>query len=100
MENNFNIFPWSDNWWIESNKAWFVIGTRNILCCYNMDGDICEFMIDIPDESWPKFRLTSRCMKYQNDIYCLPVDGGVYGYIAWKKIDFQKLRLLTHIKNL
>ncbi len=99
MENNFNIFPWSDNWWIESNKAWFVIGTRNILCCYNMDGDICEFMIDIPDESWPKFRLTSRCMKYQNDIYCLPVDGGSIWVYSMEEDRFSEIAIANPHKE-
>ena len=58
-----------------------------------MDGDICEFMIDIPDESWPKFRLTSRCMKYQNDIYCLPVDGGSIWVYSMEEDRFSEIAI-------
>lgn len=75
MQNKFGIFPWSDNWWIEENEAWFVLGARNILCCFDLKENRYKLIVNIPDSSKPKFRLTSYCMKYNNDIYCMPVCG-------------------------
>ena len=73
--NISNIFPWSDNWWFEDHKAWFIIGSRNVLCCFNLSNYECEVMVNIPDVLSRKFRAVSKCMKYKNEIYCFPVFG-------------------------
>lgn len=73
--DTFNLFPWSDNWWLEDNKAWFVIGARNILCCFDMKNNECDIMAEIPDSHSTSFRATSYCMKLYDDIYCFPVNG-------------------------
>lgn len=70
-----NIFPWSDNWWIEGSKAWFIIGAKNVLCCFDMDKNECDVMVEIPECSGSKFRIVALCMKYRDDIYCFPVSG-------------------------
>lgn len=75
MKNKFSIFPWSDNWWVENDEAWFVLGAKNILCRFNLNTNKCKLLAGIPDLSKSKFRLTSYCMKYKNDIYCMPVCG-------------------------
>lgn len=74
-----NIFPWCDNWWLEDNKAWFIIGVRNILCCFNLDNHECEVMVSIPDVLSTRFRAVSKCMKYQDEVYCFPI----YGNSIW-----------------
>ncbi|MDE6949930.1 MAG: hypothetical protein K2P64_03300 [Lachnospiraceae bacterium] len=73
--NISNTFPWSDNWWFEDHKAWFIIGSRNILCCFNLSNYECEVMVNVPDVLSRKFRAVSKCMKYQNEVYCFPVFG-------------------------
>ncbi len=73
--NRSDILPWSNNWWLEDNKAWFIIGEKNILCCFNMNNKECEVMVNIPDRCSAKFRSVLYCMKYQNDVYCFPVSG-------------------------
>lgn len=75
MDYSDNTFVWSDNWWIEDNKAWFVDGMQNILFCLDLDTHICEKAIRIPDENPSTFRLTPICIKCGKDIYCLPSFG-------------------------
>ena len=70
-----NIIPWSDNWWIEGSKAWFIIGAKNVLCCFDMDRNECDVMIEIPERSESKFRTAAFCMKYHDDVFCFPVSG-------------------------
>lgn len=74
-----NIFPWCDNWWFEANRVWFIIGARNILCCFNLNSHECEVMVSIPDVLSTRFRAVSKCMKYQDEVYCFPI----YGNSIW-----------------
>ena len=39
-ENTF--FPWSDNWYIENDKAWCIDGERNLLYCIDLDLKECK----------------------------------------------------------
>lgn len=64
---------WGDNWQIDGNNAWFVMGMGNILCCIDLQKYEGELVASIPDVALTKFRRNSFCMKYQNDIYCMPV---------------------------
>lgn len=75
MEDNCKAFMWSDNWWIEDDRAWFVAGAENILFSVNLMTNQCESATKIPDQSSSKFRLTPYCMKNGNDIFCMPDCG-------------------------
>lgn len=75
MKEKRELSIWGDNWWIENGEAWFVWGMNDILCHFDMKSDKCELLTCIPDISQSKFRLTSFCMKYHNDIYCMPSYG-------------------------
>ena len=75
MEKNYNIFPWSENWWVENDEAWFVLGMQKILCCFDFNEKKCKSTIRIPDIVSNKFRFMSGCIKYQDDIYCIPNKG-------------------------
>lgn len=66
------MFPWSDNWWIEGNKAWFCGGDICALFCVNMENGQCEFVVRIPECDIDEFRLYSFCMKYKDTVFCLP----------------------------
>lgn len=75
MEYKQDTFIWSENWWIEKNKAWFVEQTNNMLFCVNLDTGECEEAIDIPDSGLDKYKLTPYCVKCNNDIFCIPGRG-------------------------
>ena len=79
MKENNELFVWGDNWWIENEEAWFVWGMKNILCYVNMNSGKGKFFKLIPDMSKSLFRLTPYCIKYNDDIYCMPV----YGKSIW-----------------
>lgn len=73
-------FPlWSDNWWIEDNEAWFVWGFQNILCCLDFETNECGLLTYVPDVSNSGFRENPMCIKYLDDIYCMPT----YGRSIW-----------------
>lgn len=74
MKRNYE-FIWSDGWYIENGKAWFVDGQRDVLCCLDLKTRECEYVVQIPNSKTNKFRLNPRCVKRQNDIYCLPDIG-------------------------
>ncbi|MCI9401920.1 MAG: hypothetical protein HFJ07_19650 [Lachnospiraceae bacterium] len=75
MENDYKAFMWSDNWWIEEDRAWFVSGTYNILFCLDLRTYQCQSAVSIPDKNPNTFRLTPNCIKAGNDIYCMPDRG-------------------------
>lgn len=68
-------FVWSGNWWIEEDRAWFVSGEYNILHNVNFTSQECEFEIEIPFPVSGRFRSTPRCIKFGDDIFCLPDTG-------------------------
>lgn len=79
MENKESLFVWGDNWWIESDRAWFAGGEQKMLFSVNMKTDECESAVRIPDESPATFRQMSVCIKCGDDVFCMPV----YGESIW-----------------
>lgn len=85
-------FPWSDNWWIENDKAWFCAGEMAALFCVDMNSGQCEFVARIPECVFNNFRLYSYCIKFKNCIFCLPNIGNYIwcydlGRALWEKIE-------------
>lgn len=72
MKDKDNLFIWGDNWWIEGERAWFVWGMENILFCMDLIRGKCESAVCIPDTNQKTFRLTPNCIKYNNNIFCMP----------------------------
>lgn len=70
-------FIWSDNWWIEDDKAWFIPGDGgcNAIFCIDLNNRICSYIAEMPDGIIKDFRLYSGCMKYKNSIFCMPNVG-------------------------
>lgn len=75
MQNKSQTFIWSDGWWLEGNKAWFIDGMTNTLFCVDMNIGKCEKVVCIPDEGEGTYRLNSYCAKCGRDIYCIPGSG-------------------------
>lgn len=75
MKYTQDTFIWSENWWIEEDKAWFVEQTNNILFYINLRTGICEDAIEIPDHCANKYKLTPYCVKCGNAIFCIPGRG-------------------------
>lgn len=91
-----NTFPWSDNWWIEGNKAWFIIGGKNVLCCFDMNRHECDIMVEIPKFYKTKFRSAAFCMKYRDDIFCFPVSGTSIWIYSVKSGIFSEISIAVH----
>ena len=82
MLKNTNSFVWSDNWYIEGDKAWLINGWRDILLSLDLKKETCNYIAQIPNSNQNKFRLNSRCIKIGDDIFCMPDIGDsiwVYG---------------------
>lgn len=76
MENQINRFIWSGHeWGIKDNKAYFVDAEKDILCEVDLDTSECNGLAVIPNEHTIKFMLNTRCLKINNEIFCMPCFG-------------------------
>ncbi len=91
MGKRCSSFFWSDNWYIESGKAWFVDGERNVLFCLNLEKKECEYIKEIPDPNKDTFRLNPKCMKCNNDIFCMPDMGSCIWVYHIEKSQFTSI---------
>lgn len=77
MMRNNHTFMWSNNWYIEDDKGWFIDGRRDILCCLDFKSDQCEFVMDLPNAGSNRF----QCIKIKNEIFCMPgISGCIWIY--------------------
>lgn len=89
------IFPMSDNWWIEKDKAYFC-GTRlSALFCVDMSSLQCELVAWLPENDMVDFFVHPYCMKYKDFIVCLPGTGKEIWFYDMKKAVWEK----TEINN-
>lgn len=88
------IFPMSENWWIEKEKAYFC-GTRiSALFCVDLNSLQCEIVSWLPEHNRFDFFVNPYCMKYKDAVVCLPGTGNkIWLYDtkkeAWKKIEIE-----------
>lgn len=75
MRNDEHIFIWSDGWWLENDKAWFVSSVQNILFRIDLKSQECDFEIGIPSLDSFSNRYNPLCIKVGSDIYCIPDNG-------------------------
>lgn len=75
MKDWSQAFIWSDGWWVEGDKAWFVDGMCNELFCVDLTTEECEKVACIPGLEEQKYRQNSYCAKSGSDIYCIPGQG-------------------------
>lgn len=85
------IFPWSDNWWIEEDKAWFCANMGALFCVDMLSGQ-CEIVAWIPECDANSFRLYSYCIKSDDIVFCIAkLAHSIWCYDikkeAWKKIE-------------
>lgn len=92
MKNNYE-FIWSDGWYIEDGKAWFVDGQRDVLCCLDFQTDECDYVQKIPNLNINKFRLNPQCVKRKNEIYCLPDIGDCIWIYNLDKKCFEHIKI-------
>lgn len=88
-----NYWIWSDNWWIENDEAWFVEGDKNLLFHYSFHTSECDFLAEIPDESESTFRLNSRCIKFGEEIFCMPDNSSSIWVYHLKDKKFQEIKI-------
>lgn len=93
MEDRKNTFIWSENWWLEGDRAWFVEGDNNILFCVNLNTGECEEAINIPDSYLDKYKLTPYCMKCGSIIYCIPGMGQYIWMYHLEDREFSRINL-------
>lgn len=96
--------PWSDNWWIEGDKAWFCGGEVGALFCVDMNSCECELVSRIPECQFAGFRLYSYCMKCADRVFCLPSMGDcIWIYEleekTWEKIGLDHKEQIFHYQK-
>lgn len=92
-ENTF--FPWSDNWYIENDKAWCIDGERNLLYCLDLDLKECIHVKEIPEIGTDRFRLNSRLIKCGNDIFCMPDRGDSIWIYQLENMQFKEIKIVN-----
>lgn len=66
------MLNWSDNWYIECNKAWYIHAEMtNVLFEYDFVTQIATPLVKLPDIG-DGFRRYSNLFKSNNKIFCLP----------------------------
>lgn len=65
-------FPWSDNWCLDGEKAYFCAGRITALFCVDIGNGQCEMVSKIPDCHISAFRLFPYCIKKGSNIFCIP----------------------------
>lgn len=76
MKGKDQSFIWSEGWWLEGDKAWFVDGMSNTLFCADMNTGECEKVNCIPNFGESTYCQNPYCVKCGRDIYCIPGYGG------------------------
>lgn len=66
---------WSDNIWLENGKAWFVRGGIKALYEVDLTTNYCYLLSAIPEPEIFSYRAYSRCVKFQEKIFCIPYVG-------------------------
>lgn len=79
MKGKNQSFIWSDGWWLEGDKAWFVDGMSNTIFCVDLNTGECDKINSIPNSEEGTCRQNPYCAKYGRDIYCIPG----YGQSIW-----------------
>lgn len=99
------IFPMSDNWWIEKDKAYFC-GTRvSALFCVDMNSLQCEIISWLPENNRIDFFVHPYCIIYKDTILCLPGTGNkIWSYDSingvWEKTEIENQgQLFISIKS-
>ena len=69
-------FTWSEGWWLEGDKAWFVNGMCNILFGVDLNTGECDQVACIPNPEKETESQNPYCTKCGSDIYCIPGIGG------------------------
>lgn len=78
LKNHFgkkHQYIWSDNWFLENDRAWFIAGSMNILFGFEQRTQKATLIDKIPPDVVGSLRLHSRCLKIREVIYCLPDNG-------------------------
>ena len=86
------IFPISDNWWVEGDKAYFCGIVLNAVFCVDMISQKCDLIAWMPESNIMNFRQNPYCIKRGDQIFCLPGTGQcVWCYDmqqrVWEKIE-------------
>lgn len=96
------LLPWSDNWWIEGQKAYFCGAEIAALFSVDLEHLQCSLVAKIPEGKWKDFRLNPFCIKFNDCIYCFPCRGNDIWYYNLPNAQWGKIELETEtgtIKN-
>ena len=86
-------FPWSDNWWIEGEKAWFCAGEISALFCVDLNSGRCDLVDWILGHNITDFRQHSYCIKRNDIVFCIPNIGKDVWYYDVKGLDWGRIEV-------
>lgn len=78
---------WSDNWWIEQDKAFFLIEKGGLLFSVDLNSQECNFISQIPGYNLDSSFSNIYCLKYENVIWVIPAkENTIWYYNLGEKI--------------
>lgn len=93
-------FRWSGHdWSFENNSAWFIDAQRDVLCCLDLQLGECKFVAKIPNEGVDKFMLNTRCIKVNNEIFCMPCYGDRIWIYNITHATFKNIKVENHSQD-
>lgn len=90
-----NKYLWSDGWWIDNNEAWFIDPERSVLLKLDLNIMQCDFVVELPIGKQKNFRSHPKCIKVNDEIYCMPYNNNNILVYQLKKNKFIKIKLDT-----
>jgi hypothetical protein len=93
MMKNVKANIWGDNWIVENDTAWMVSAPYDLLFKINVSSHEYELVRKIPNDVTNLWRLNSRIIKCNNDIYCMPDFSSCIWVYNIEQDKFQKIEI-------
>ncbi len=98
MKNYVN-YLWCDKWFLDGNEAWLIPCEYNAMFHCMLDRKIIELIDRFPDSEICSFRRNHYCLKYENEIYCMPDNGDSIFIYHLNSLQFSKITVKNEHKN-
>ncbi len=93
MKKFFYAMVPNEQIFFEESNAWFVNHNENILYRISISTEECKEIARIPNGKSGLYRANPLCLKYKDDIICLPVSNECIWFYNLKCNEFEKMKV-------
>lgn len=84
---------WSDNWYLEEEKAYICAANYAAIFCVDLSTLQCNFLSQIPDRRFMENCQNSYCIKYQDTLFCFSYDEKNICCYNFEKRTWEKIEI-------